>query len=566
MADIIRNFITQYSDPNDPRKTIKDLFKIAKNYISGSFFFDVIACLSWPARMSVRDEWEPDKVSLLYLLRLFRLGKIFILMDMQNFTRIMRNYYRGRLVKIIQQNANSANDKMSDNTKIMTQIFIIKGFQVFRLILFILILSYFLGCLWFIMTKHTTDNEDEFTFYNNYGMEEREPMDNLIIVVYFMFTTLSTVGFGDFNPKSEVERVITTFILLIGVACFSWIMGQFIEILLEVQSVTADNEDSVTLYRWLLVLKNFNNNKPLNQELIKKFEKYFEYQWENDKNIAVEEDADLALLSELPVSIQSNIYKDFLFEDFLALFKVHFYFQKPNKKQISNGLVKYYEWEDSAYSGFMVQLLQSLEPRSYGHGEYIFEEDDDVDEQIYVISRDTREPINQTGIYAVGFKHYQQKYFHVRLGPKTIICGYENIFEKKCEFTYKALMHVDAYGLRKRDLKPLMNENPEFRKQMSQYTLKYYHKIVRQPMLAFKRNIFSSVCRRQEEEVKMREIEKEVEDKEAEYQEEYDRDWDEENEDDDEKAKMQQELDKHLNRINKKVLKMQESIVGLDQF
>lgn len=123
---------------------------------------------------------------------------------------------------------------MSDNTKIMTQIFIIKGFQVFRLILFILILSYFLGCLWFIMTKHTTDNEDEFTFYNNYEMEERKPMDNLIIVVYFMFTTLSTVGFGDFNPKSEVERVITTFILLIGVACFSWIMGQFIEILLEV--------------------------------------------------------------------------------------------------------------------------------------------------------------------------------------------------------------------------------------------------------------------------------------------------------------------------------------------
>ena len=47
-----------------------------------------------------------------------------------------------------------------------------------------------------------------------------------------MFTTLSTVGFGDYNPKSEVERVIMTFILLIGVACFSWIMGQFIQILM----------------------------------------------------------------------------------------------------------------------------------------------------------------------------------------------------------------------------------------------------------------------------------------------------------------------------------------------
>jgi len=117
---------------------------------------------------------------------------------------------------------------MTDNTKIMMQIYIIKGFQVFRLMLFILILSYFLGCLWFIMTKHTTDDEDEFTFYNVNEMQDKEPMDNLVIVVYFMFTTLSTVGFGDYNPKSEIERVIMTFILLIGVACFSWIMGQFI--------------------------------------------------------------------------------------------------------------------------------------------------------------------------------------------------------------------------------------------------------------------------------------------------------------------------------------------------
>ena len=56
-------------------------------------------------------------------------------------------------------------------------------------------------------------------------MEEKSSWENLTIVVYFMFTTLSTVGFGDFNPKSEIERVIMTFILLVGVATFSYIMS-----------------------------------------------------------------------------------------------------------------------------------------------------------------------------------------------------------------------------------------------------------------------------------------------------------------------------------------------------
>ena len=119
-----------------------------------------------------------------------------------------------------------------DNNKIMLQIKIMYAFRVLRLIVTILILSYFLGTLWFIFSKRTTETEDDYTFYNYYELANREDSENLIIVVYFAFTTLSTVGFGDYNPKSELERIITTFILLIGVACFSYIMGQFMEILM----------------------------------------------------------------------------------------------------------------------------------------------------------------------------------------------------------------------------------------------------------------------------------------------------------------------------------------------
>ena len=54
----------------------------------------------------------------------------------------------------------------------------------------------------------------------------------LIKVFYFAITTLSTIGFGDFHPVSVFERGIASPILLIGVAVFSFIMGQFSEILM----------------------------------------------------------------------------------------------------------------------------------------------------------------------------------------------------------------------------------------------------------------------------------------------------------------------------------------------
>lgn len=97
--------------------------------------------------------------------------------------------------------------------------------------------------------------------------------------MYFAFTTLSTVGFGDYHPKSEWERIVTTFILLIGVACFSYIMGDFIGILMSLQSVTADNEDSENLSKWLGLLAHFNKDKPLSKDMTKQFEQYFEYYW-----------------------------------------------------------------------------------------------------------------------------------------------------------------------------------------------------------------------------------------------------------------------------------------------
>jgi hypothetical protein len=50
-------------------------------------------------------------------------------------------------------------------------------------------------------------------------------------MVYFAFTSLSTVGFGDFNPRSDLERLMTALLLLTGVSVFSYIMGNLIEII-----------------------------------------------------------------------------------------------------------------------------------------------------------------------------------------------------------------------------------------------------------------------------------------------------------------------------------------------
>ena len=50
-------------------------------------------------------------------------------------------------------------------------------------------------------------------------------------MLYFALTTLSTVGYGDYHPLSNIEMLFACIIMMGGVAFFSYIMGNFLEII-----------------------------------------------------------------------------------------------------------------------------------------------------------------------------------------------------------------------------------------------------------------------------------------------------------------------------------------------
>jgi voltage-gated potassium channel len=52
-------------------------------------------------------------------------------------------------------------------------------------------------------------------------------------MVYYTFTTLSTIGFGDYHPWADEERFFTVIIFLSGVSIFSYLMGILMEIIIK---------------------------------------------------------------------------------------------------------------------------------------------------------------------------------------------------------------------------------------------------------------------------------------------------------------------------------------------
>ena len=84
-----------------------------------------------------------------------------------------------------------------------------------------------------------------------------------ITCTYYAFTSLSTVGFGDYHPRADEERLLIAFILLFGVAIFSYMMGIFIDMLGTRDQLYADLDDGDNLTKFFGMMAHFNNNKDI---------------------------------------------------------------------------------------------------------------------------------------------------------------------------------------------------------------------------------------------------------------------------------------------------------------
>jgi hypothetical protein len=148
-------------------------------------------------------------------------------------------------------------------------------------VIFIINMSYITAIVWLILceatldfndispgehTAPTDDDPDIFMIY--FAVEHRTQMEVLIMACYFSFTSLTTVGFGDYHPRGNLERFVCAFILLIGVAIFSYIMGNFITILQEMKEFAADLDDGDNLSKFFGTMKHFNDNVPIDQRMI----------------------------------------------------------------------------------------------------------------------------------------------------------------------------------------------------------------------------------------------------------------------------------------------------------
>ena len=225
---ICLKFLYEYKIEDAEQPPVRDISKIGIRYLKGEFIYDFIPFIPLPEINMGGYE------RLFYLIKIMRLVNGFKVFSVPAIMEKINYFARKKLEDMIENDPVEAENTLKDNNKISSLIILKFLIQIFKLIIIILNISYFLGFLWFIYCDLTMeflysgDENESGTFMSHFKIHLNSNIRNAIIVTYFSFTSLSTVGFGDFHPRSNAERIFCAFILLFGVAIFSYIMGIFI--------------------------------------------------------------------------------------------------------------------------------------------------------------------------------------------------------------------------------------------------------------------------------------------------------------------------------------------------
>ncbi|XP_077415516.1 potassium voltage-gated channel subfamily H member 6a isoform X2 [Vanacampus margaritifer] len=275
IVDILINFRTTYVNHND--EVVSHPGRIAQHYFKGWFLIDIVAAIPFDLLIFRSGSEEPQTTTLIGLLKTARLLRL---------VRVARKL-----------------DRYSEYGAAV----------LFLLMCTFALIAHWLACIWYaignvertssarvgVMKIGWLDNlaEQIGKQYNNSDAASGPSIkDKYVTALYFTFSSLTSVGFGNVSPNTNPEKIFSICVMLIGSLMYASIFGNVSAIIQRLYSGTA------RYHTQMLRVKEFIRFHQIPGGLRQRLEEYFQHAWSYTNGIDMN-----AVLKGFPECLQADI-------------------------------------------------------------------------------------------------------------------------------------------------------------------------------------------------------------------------------------------------------------------
>ncbi|XP_051970649.1 potassium voltage-gated channel subfamily H member 2-like [Xyrauchen texanus] len=269
IIDIVINFRTTYVNAND--EVVSQPLRIAVHYFKGWFLIDMVAAIPFDLLIyRNREEASTETTTLIGLLKTARLLRL---------VRVARKL-----------------DRYSEYGAAV----------LFLLMCTFALIAHWLACIWYAIGN--MEDNGSIGWLHSLGVQLGNKFnssvkgsgpsikDKYVTALYFTFSSLTSVGFGNVSPNTNPEKIFSICVMLIGSLMYASIFGNVSAIIQRLYSGTARYHTQMLRVREFIRFHQIPN--PLRQRL----EEYFQHAWSYTNGIDMN-----AVLKGFPECLQADI-------------------------------------------------------------------------------------------------------------------------------------------------------------------------------------------------------------------------------------------------------------------
>lgn len=271
IIDIFLSFFSAYTDKSG--KTVTSHKKIAVSYLKSWFFIDLLSSLP----IEIIDSPHSSKTEDNKFINFLKVGRMY---------KIIRLIRLLKMLRLLKFNSTQFNFIWITISSIKIQnIIFIAG---------LLVLIHIFSCLWYFFS----DEYKQDSWVNVYNVENLSNFEKYVSSIYFVFTTLTKIGYGDITPQNNEEKIYAIFLMGLGAGIYSYTIGCLSSF------VSARDKIKLEVKEKMNGIKEFAKTIKLPQSLFERMKKSIKFSLKNNSHSKLSQ---FDLLKEIPANLREQV-------------------------------------------------------------------------------------------------------------------------------------------------------------------------------------------------------------------------------------------------------------------